>query len=98
MSKKTSSLVLNRFLFQHEFIFGVILLFFAVSCKQDDEVPDPSISAVPFIELKSVAPDTVHHLQDSLLFIVGYTDGDGDLGDYDPDTLSLWVTDNRFPL
>ena len=25
-------------------------------------------------------------------------DGDGDLGDYDADTLSLWITDTRFPL
>ena len=65
------------------------------SCQKDDG-PNP-ISILPEIELKSVSPSSIQQF-DSLVFTIHYTDGDGDLGDYDADTLSLWITDNRFPL
>lgn len=76
----------------------LLLLCFLVSCKKDDGSINPSVSVVPEIALLSVSPDTVHNLVDSLLFTVSYIDGDGDLGEYDADSLSLWITDNRFPL
>lgn len=77
-----------------------LLLFMSpfLSCLKEDSDANLPISVIPEIALLSVAPDTVHNLQDSLLFTVSYTDGDGDLGDYDADSLSLWITDNRFPL
>ncbi|MBX7109230.1 MAG: hypothetical protein K1X61_11330 [Chitinophagales bacterium] len=73
------------------------MLCFLHSCKKDDSA-NPPVSIVPEIALFSVAPSVVHNLQDSLLFVVSYIDGDGDLGDYAADSLSLWITDNRFPL
>lgn len=79
-------------------LLQIALTLFLFSCKKDDSSPNPAISIVPEIELRSVSPGTVHNLTDSLLFVISYVDGDGDLGDYDPDTLSLWITDNRFPL
>jgi len=80
------------------FFSTVVLLFFSSCGKDSSTQPNPPISKIPAIELKSISPDTIHQLADSLLFQVNYTDGDGDLGDYDADTLSLWITDNRFPL
>jgi hypothetical protein len=79
--------------------FAISFLLFISSCTKDDTPePNPPISIIPLIELQSVSPDTIHQLADSLVFQVKYTDGDGDLGDYDADTLSFWITDNRFPL
>jgi hypothetical protein len=73
-----------------------LLLF---SCKKEESgTPNPPISEIPFIELKSVSPQLIHQLDDSLVFTIRYTDGNGDLGDYSADTLSLLITDNRFPL
>ena len=76
-----------------------ILFLMTSSCKKDNSSqPNPLISIIPLIELQSISPDTIHQLADSLVFQIKYTDGDGDLGDYDADTLSFWITDNRFPL
>ncbi len=75
-----------------------LLLLFLISCNKDEVTSNPPISFIPEIALKSISPDTVHHLTDSLLFVISYIDGNGDLGDYEPDTLSLWITDERFPL
>lgn len=82
----------------HLGILMMWLLILLFSCKKDDSSGNPAISNVPEIALKSVAPATIHNLTDSLLFVISYIDGDGDLGDYDADTLSLWITDERFPL
>lgn len=80
-------------------IFSTVILLSLASCQKDSSTePNPPISKIPTIELKSVSPGTIHQLADSLLFEINYTDGDGDLGDYDADTLSLWIIDNRFPL
>lgn len=80
-------------------ILSTALVLFLSSCGKDSSTePNPPISDTPSIELISVSPGTIHQLADSLFFQIGYTDGDGDLGDYDADTLSLWITDNRFPL
>lgn len=78
----------------------VVLLSLVFSCKKNDvsSTPNDPVSPIPVIDLKSVTPITVQNLKDSLVFVIKYTDGDGDLGDYDADTLSLWITDNRFPL
>lgn len=83
-------------LFFLQWQFMLMLLLF--SCKKDDSSVNPPISDIPEIALQSVSPATVHNLTDSLLFVISYIDGNGDLGDYEPDTLSLWITDERFPL
>ena len=80
-------------------LFSLIVCTLISSCSKDGSTnPNAPISPIPSIELKSVSPQSIHQLSDSLVFEIQYTDGDGDLGDYDADTLSLWITDNRFPL
>jgi hypothetical protein len=72
------------------------LLFFAAfalifsGCKKDD----PIDSAVPTIELESVSSTNVQE-GDPLTFRIKYTDGDGDLGENNPDAHNLFLTDNR---
>ncbi len=69
------------------------------SCKKDkSNDPIPKASTTPVIELAGVTPTTVHALQDSIVFTISYTDGDGDLGFSDADSMSVFITDKRFPL
>lgn len=76
--------------------FFVLIVF---SCKKDkSNEPIPKASITPVIELVSVIPTTVHALQDSIEFTISYTDGDGDLGFSDADSMSVFITDKRFPL
>ena len=76
----------------------ILLLIFS-SCKKDkSNDPIPKASTTPVIELVSVTPTTVHALQDSIVFTISYTDGDGDLGFSDADSMSVFITDKRFPL
>ena len=69
------------------------------SCKKDkSNDPIPKASNTPVIELVSVTPTTVHALQDSIVFTIKYTDGDGDLGFAEADSMVVFLTDNRFPI
>jgi hypothetical protein len=88
---------MNRIKENHLFLL-LLLMLFLFSCGKKNDGMNPPISAVPEIELLHLSSQTIHALQDSIVFAIKYTDGDGDLGDYDADTLSLWITDNRFPL
>lgn len=69
-----------------------------MACKQDDDVIADPVSEVPNIELWASGPGTVVALKDSIVFVIHYIDGDGDLGYNSPDSLSLYVTDNRIGL
>ena len=77
-------------------IISCLLLF--SSCKKEEEIISPPMSEVPYIELRSVSPGTVTAFEDSIEFIIYYEDGNGDLGYYSPDSLSLFITDTRIPL
>lgn len=70
------------------------------SCKKEPlgNDPLPPISDTPSISLKSVVPATVRQLVDPVEFTIFYLDGDGDLGFYEADSNSIFITDNRFPL
>ena len=59
-------------------------------CKKDD----PIATEVPAIELESVSSTNVLE-GDPLTFRIKYTDGDGDLGENNPDVHNLFLTDNR---
>ena len=77
--------------------FPVILfvscgIFFSLSCKKDTT---ETFSDTPSITLDGVSPQQVKAYQDSLVFTVSYTDGNGDLGENDPDVSNLFLTDNR---
>lgn len=80
-------------------LFGITtasILFW--SCSKEDDVINPPMSDIPFIEIISATPSTVTALEDSIVFIIHYEDGNGDLGFNYPDSLSLYITDPRIPL
>ena len=66
----------------------IMLLFF--SCKKDD-----TLSVVPTIEFKSINPSIAQEYIDDINITISYTDGDGDLGENNPDVYNLFVLDNR---
>lgn len=61
------------------------------SCTKGEE----TVSDIPAIEFISVSPQSVTQYVDSLTFVIGYEDGNGDLGSNDPDTRNLFLTDSR---
>lgn len=61
----------------------------------DNNEPNPEVSVVPEISLESVSATQVTAYEDSLAFVIRYTDGDGDLGDEDADIMSVEVIDTR---
>ena len=72
---------------------GILLVWIIFSgCKNKEFEADP----VPFIAIESVEPTTLTQFQDSIIVILTYDDGDGDLGYFDPDSAALAVTDSRF--
>ena len=69
------------------YILIVILLF---ACKKDD-----ALSLAPTIEYQSISPLTAQEYIDDIIITISYTDGDGDLGENNPDIYNLFVEDNR---
>ena len=62
------------------------------ACKEDEiDLLDP----IPQIINVSVNPTTVVEFEDEITFSVEYRDGDGDLGENDPNVTNLFVIDNR---
>ena len=59
--------------------------------------PNPMIGDVPVIELLQVTPTTAKQYVDSIAFTIQYQDGNGDLGNADPDVPSVKLIDNRDP-
>lgn len=80
------------------FTIAILIALFA-SCKKDEnDMINPPISDIPVIDITAATPSTVVALGDSIVFIVHYQDGNGDLGFNSPDSLSLYLTDPRIPL
>ncbi|MBN4061796.1 hypothetical protein JYU20_01190 [Bacteroidales bacterium AH-315-I05] len=73
--------------------FCVFLVFFA-SCKKNNE-EDPTMSTTPEITFKSISPSSVKEYQDQITITISYTDGDGDLGENNPDAKNLFIIDTR---
>lgn len=65
---------------------------FLFACKKE---ATEIIPREPSIELLSVGPSTVIEFEQPVLLRFSYEDGDGDLGQSDPDEHSLWVKDSR---
>ena len=84
-----------------KYIQVICILTFALSCKKEtttvDTDPLGDISVVPEIELLQVMPTEVVQYEDSISFQIQYLDGDGDLGEQDPDIKSIFLIDNRAP-
>lgn len=71
-------------------MIGLFIFFF--SCKKNK----PEISNVPSISIESVSPSgNIKEFSDSLTLIIGYEDGDGDLGENSTTAKNLFITDSR---
>lgn len=81
----------NHLPFLGMIVAAFCLLMLVSACKKDEVFNDPT----PQISLVSVSPSTVIALDDSILFKVYYQDGDGDLGENDPDVENLFIEDTR---
>ncbi len=67
------------------------LAVWAFSCNDELE----PIALSPEITFVSVSNDTIVQFQEVLTITISYIDGDGDLGENDPDIKNLFVTDSR---
>jgi len=81
------------YLFKKYFLFIILFtscfLFFFF--KKDK----PVASDTPEISFVSATPSTVTEYADSLVLTISYKDGDGDLGENNPNVKNMFVTDNR---
>jgi hypothetical protein len=64
------------------------ILFF--SCEKDDLK-----SPIPLLEFISITPEIAQEYEDEIIITISYFDGDGDLGENDPNVKNLFLTDNR---
>lgn len=77
------------------------ILCFAFACTKETTTivevndPNPSLPEEPSITLVSISSNAVKASQDSISFIIEYTDGNGDLGTEDPDETSIELVDQR---
>lgn len=76
---------------RHLIFPALAALVFFFSCKKEEV----TVSDTPEIELVSISPGTVAELQDPIVFRFTYQDGDGDLGENNPNAENLYVQDNR---
>lgn len=76
-------------------ICSLILGGLAFSCKKDEVEP---VSPIPQVLAVAVSPGSVQEFNGEINFIISYTDGDGDLGENNPDAKNLFVIDNRIGL
>lgn len=66
---------------------------FLSGCKKNDELSGNS--NVPFITMIGVSSTTILQFKDSLLITFEYTDGDGDIGETNPDKNAIQIKDKR---
>ena len=72
----------------------VFIALIAFACKDDEINYDPT----PEIGIISIAPVIATEFQDDIIIRISYLDGDGDLGENDPNATNLFVIDNRINL
>lgn len=80
----------------HNFYRYVLILavpFLLFGCKKKKDVA--TIQEPPSIELISLTPLNIKEFKDSIFIVIKYKDINGDLGDENPDELSLEVKDSR---
>lgn len=68
----------------------VVVCMLAPSCKKEQPV-----NSVPVITFDSISPNPVIRLQDSVKIVIGYVDGNGDLGTDMPYVNNLFAIDSR---
>lgn len=63
------------------------------SCKKDENLLP--LSVTPSINLIELSADTIKEFEEPLILLMGYQDGDGDLGNQNTDINSLFIKDYR---
>lgn len=66
------------------------LVIFIFSCKKKEDNP-----TAPTLEFKEISSSQVEQFNNNILITIGYEDYQGDLGETDPDVLTLRVKDSR---
>ncbi len=82
---------------QQVVFFGLVAVLLWTGYGCGDEPLEP-IPPEPVIELIAVAPVRIQALEDSVVFRLRYTDGDGDLGFVEADSAVVYLSDERFGL
>lgn len=65
----------------------------ALGCVRLDT--NPPFDTTPRISFVGVSFDTMVEFQDSFIISIAYEDGDGDLGNADPDINTIFIQDSR---
>lgn len=73
-------------------LFLALLVTVNMGCTKYVEVTE---SDKPSITYTAVRPINVKEFKDSVVISIKYKDGNGDLGDENPDELNIYVKDNR---
>jgi len=85
---------MKEFLANNKYLFSLFLLaFLFYGCKKEvmNDVGNPN----PLIRLVSVSSKQLKQFKDSLTITIEYTDGDGDIGETNPDQNDLEIKDQR---
>lgn len=69
----------------------LFLALYFTGCKKQDV----AFSTTPEITFESISPASAKQFQDHISIVISYKDGDGNLGEANPDSKSLYVTDSR---
>jgi len=68
-----------------------LMMAWASCSKEDAGVTSP----IPAIQFMSISPDSVVEFTEPVIIRISYIDGDGDLGENEPEVKNLFVMDNR---
>ena len=69
---------------------SIVIVVLLAACKKEEVMP-----SAPEIGFLSMSAQSVHEFEQRVKVRFSYTDGDGDLGQNDPDDYTLWVKDAR---
>lgn len=61
------------------------------SCKKDED----GLSVIPQLTFESISPTSIEEFGGPITFSISYQDGDGDLGENDPNVKNLFLQDQR---
>ena len=73
------------------FVVLAFIILLGVSCKKDDSAWGP----IPELEFVSISPSSLVQYSSPLTITIKYKDGDGDLGENNPDVVNTFITDSR---
>jgi hypothetical protein len=74
------------------YIMAVLAVISFYGCGQEEIV---TVNKTPLIQLVSVSSQNIKQFKDSVVITFEYKDGDGDIGETDPDKNSIQIKDSR---